>query len=113
MPTALYSPTPLLANRMIKQVGANIAYAQPGDTVFGCTVEPSDPVNGMTKVVLVDESPWVVEASGIITAAAPCTLAANGRAAAGSTPVVGTALSRGAAGQPFLMVPQAATSASR
>lgn len=113
MPTVLSATSKLAANRMVKLVGAVITYAQPGDTAFGCTITPSDDTTFATRIALVDESPWLVEASGTILASGSCAIGVDGVAVAiaGPAGAVGEAIARAASGLPFPMVPQSQTSA--
>jgi hypothetical protein len=97
---------------MVKLVGATIAYAQPGEIAFGCTLTPSDDTTFATSVALVDESPWPVQAQGTILPGGSCVIGADGVAVAGGPAgAVGEAIARAASGLPFLMVPQSQTSA--
>jgi hypothetical protein len=112
MPYPLPSSTLLAANRMVKQVGALIAYAQPGDVAVGCTVSPTDPVTFATMVRLVDESPWPVEVSvAPFAAAASCAIGVDGTVVPSATNIVATAVDNGAVGVPAHIIPLAQSSA--
>lgn len=112
MPYPLPSSTLLAANRMVKQVGALIAYAQPGDVAIGCTVSPTDPVTFATLVRLVDESPWPVEVSVTpFAAAASCAIGVDGTVVPSATNIVATAVDNGAVGVPAHIIPLAQSSA--
>lgn len=112
MPYPLPSSTLLAANRMVKQVGALIAYAQPGDVAYGCTVSPTDPLTFATLVRLVDESPWPVEVSvAPFAAAASCAIGVNGTVVPSATNVIATAVDNGAVGVPAHIIPLAQSSA--
>jgi hypothetical protein len=112
MSTTVYAVQPLLANRMVRQIGALIDYAQPGDAAFGVTLFASDARSLATDISLVDESPWLVTAGGIILPADTCAIGVNGVAVASAVNAIGEALSRGAAGQIFELIPRTQQSAS-
>jgi hypothetical protein len=112
MPSTLPASSKLAANRMVKLVGAVLFYAQPGDVAFGCTIAPSDDTSFATRILLVDESPWPVQAQGTILASGTCVIGVDGVAVAGGGAVVGEAIARAADGLPFPMVTRTQTSAS-
>jgi hypothetical protein len=113
MSEVMPAQTPLLANRIVKQVGALIAYAQPGDAVFGCTLEPSDTTSLNTRIQLVDDDQfWQVTAAAILPPGALCVVAADGRITPGTTGAVVRTAAAGAVGYPCPCVPLVAASAN-